>query len=32
MTTDEINTLVHEDTIRRGAIPSPNYHGFPKSS
>lgn len=32
MTTDEINTLVHEDTIRRGAIPSPlNYHGFPKS-
>jgi methionyl aminopeptidase len=32
MTTDEINTLVHEDTMRRGAIPSPlNYHGFPKS-
>ena len=32
MTTDEINTLVHEDTLRRGAIPSPlNYHGFPKS-
>lgn len=32
MTTDEINDLVHRDTIRRGAIPSPlNYHGFPKS-
>lgn len=32
MTTDEINTLVHEDTVRRGAVPSPlNYHGFPKS-
>src|SRR6478735_1328403 len=32
MTTDEINTLVHEDTIRRGAYPSPlNYRGFPKS-
>jgi methionyl aminopeptidase len=32
MTTDEINTLVHEDTIRRGAMASPlNYHGFPKS-
>lgn len=32
MTTDEINTLVHEDTLRRGARPSPlNYHGFPKS-
>jgi methionyl aminopeptidase len=32
MTTDEINTLVHEDTIRRGAYPAPlNYHGFPKS-
>jgi methionyl aminopeptidase len=32
MTTEEINTLVHEDTIRRGARPAPlNYHGFPKS-
>jgi methionyl aminopeptidase len=32
MTTEEINRLVHEDTVRRGAIPSPlNYHGFPKS-
>src|SRR5580693_2728263 len=32
MTTDEINTLVHEDTVRRGAYPAPlNYHGFPKS-
>jgi methionyl aminopeptidase len=32
MTTEEINTLVHEDTIRRSAYPAPlNYHGFPKS-
>ncbi|MGO8996320.1 MAG: type I methionyl aminopeptidase [Polyangiaceae bacterium] len=32
MTTEEINVLVHEDTIRRGAYPAPlNYHGFPKS-
>ena len=32
MTTDEINTLVHEDTIRRDAYPAPlNYRGFPKS-
>ena len=32
MTTDDINTLVHEDTLRRGAKPAPlNYHGFPKS-
>lgn len=32
MTTEEINTFVHEDTIRRGAIPAPlNYKGFPKS-
>ncbi|MFO0645314.1 MAG: type I methionyl aminopeptidase [Polyangiales bacterium] len=32
MTTEEINTFVHADTIRRGATPSPlNYHGFPKS-
>jgi methionyl aminopeptidase len=32
MTTEEINTIVHEDTVRRGARPSPlNYRGFPKS-
>ena len=32
MTTEEINALVHEDTIKRGAYPAPlNYHGFPKS-
>jgi methionyl aminopeptidase len=32
MTTDDINTLVHEYTIAHGARPSPlNYHGFPKS-
>jgi methionyl aminopeptidase len=32
MTTDDINTLVHEDTVKRGAYPSPlNYRGFPKS-
>ncbi len=32
MTTDEINSLVHEDTIQRGARPAPlNYRGFPKS-
>jgi methionyl aminopeptidase len=32
MTTEEINVLVHEDTIRRDAYPAPlNYHGFPKS-
>ena len=32
MTTDDINRIVHEDTVRRGAIPSPlNYHGYPKS-
>jgi methionyl aminopeptidase len=32
MTTEEINILVHEDTIRRDAYPAPlNYHGFPKS-
>ncbi len=30
--TDEINTLVHEETIKAGAIPAPlNYKGFPKS-
>jgi methionyl aminopeptidase len=32
MTTEDINRIVHEDTLRRGAIPAPlNYHGFPKS-
>ena len=32
MTTDDINKLVYEDTIRRGARPSQlGYHGFPKS-
>ena len=30
--TDEIDRIVHEETIRRGAYPSPlNYQGFPKS-
>jgi methionyl aminopeptidase len=32
MTTEEIDHIVHEDTVRRGARPSPlNYRGFPKS-
>ena len=32
VTTEQINTFVHDDTIRRGAIPSTlNYRGFPKS-
>ena len=32
ITTEEINTFVHEDTLAKGAIPAPlNYHGFPKS-
>jgi len=32
MVTDEINTLVHDFTVRRGAVPAPlNYRGFPKS-
>lgn len=32
MSTDDINTLVYEDTIRRGARPSQlGFHGFPKS-
>mmetsp|Transcript_37700 Transcript_37700/g.82610 ORF Transcript_37700/g.82610 Transcript_37700/m.82610 type:complete len:447 (+) Transcript_37700:137-1477(+) len=30
--TDEIDAVVHEETLKRGAYPSPlNYHGFPKS-
>jgi methionyl aminopeptidase len=32
MTTEDIDRIVHEDTVRRGAYPSPlNYKGFPKS-
>ena len=32
ITTDEIDVLVHDLTIERGAYPSPlNYHGYPKS-
>lgn len=32
ITTEAINTFVHEDTIRRGGYPAPlNYRGFPKS-
>ena len=32
LTTEEINTFVHEDTLAKGAIPAPlDYHGFPKS-
>ncbi len=33
MTTDEINTLVHEYTVQNGARPAPlHYRGFPKST
>lgn len=32
VTTDRIDQIVHDETIRRGAYPSPlNYRGFPKS-
>ncbi|HEY2732744.1 MAG TPA: type I methionyl aminopeptidase, partial [Polyangiales bacterium] len=32
ITTDDINTLVHDYTLKHGAWPSPlNYNGFPKS-
>lgn len=32
MSTEEINTLVHEKTVEMGGIPAPlNYEGFPKS-
>jgi len=32
LSTEEINTIVHEFTIARGAVPAPlNYRGFPKS-
>ncbi len=30
--TDDINTFVHEETIKAGAVPAPlNYRGYPKS-
>ncbi len=32
LTTEDLNTFVHEDTLKRGGFPAPlNYHGFPKS-
>ena len=32
ITTEEIDQIVHTETIKRNAYPSPlNYHGFPKS-
>src|SRR5262245_465429 len=32
ISTEDINTFVHDDTVRRGGWPAPlNYHGFPKS-
>ena len=32
ITTDEINDIVHDYTLKHSAIPAPlNYHGFPKS-
>jgi methionyl aminopeptidase len=32
VTTDFIDEIVHAETLKRGAYPSPlNYHGFPKS-
>ncbi|MDX8402758.1 MAG: type I methionyl aminopeptidase [Mariprofundaceae bacterium] len=32
VTTEEINEIIHEFTIRHGGTPAPlNYHGFPKS-
>jgi methionyl aminopeptidase len=32
ITTEEINTFVHQDTLAKGAIPAPlGYRGFPKS-
>jgi methionyl aminopeptidase len=32
MTTEDINTFVHEDTLKRGGFPATlNYHGYPKS-
>ena len=33
MTTEEVNTLVHEYTLQHDAIPAPlNYKGFPRAS
>lgn len=33
MTTEEINTIVHEETLKRGGIPAPlGYQGYPKST
>ena len=32
MTTNEIDEIVHTETIKRNSYPSPlNYHGFPRS-
>ncbi len=32
MKTDDINTIVHEFTVKNGAVPAPlNYKGYPKS-
>lgn len=32
ITTDQVNTLVHDHTVAAGAVPAPlNYRGFPKS-
>ncbi len=32
MSTEDINTIVHEDTLKKGGRPAPlNYRGFPKS-
>ena len=32
VTTDELDRIVHEATVERGAYPSPlNYYSFPKS-
>jgi methionyl aminopeptidase len=32
LTTEDLNTFVHQDTVKRGGFPAPlNYHGFPKS-
>ncbi len=32
ISTEEINTFVHRDTLEKGAVPAPlNYKGFPKS-
>lgn len=33
ITTEEINQIVHDETIKRGGIPAPlDYQGFPKST